>query len=170
MFMCILIIIIILTYLIISYIIISEKTRKVKDLKALLEDQLKKCYALVPQIVDEITKNRISDEIYYIITTSKAIYEKSNNTKQLALAYNRFLHGLRLLQLASKASTVAKSSLELQKIFLEIDNIEQKINFQSKFYNDAVNEYNNYVKRISGKIIANILNRKLASLFLYNKK
>lgn len=161
--------ILVLTFYIIGvYNKLIDAKNRVEDKFKQIDLEFKKRTEIIPNLVDIVsnyTKHEKKILTSIMDTRKKMIMAKSINEKiDVSSNVCNTLENLNIISKTYPKITSNKNFISLKK---ELKEIEEKINYASSFYNDAVLNYNNLRKQFPSNIIANIF--KLKEIKYLNK-
>ena len=152
----ILIILIILFIIFIIANIIYNKFQdyiiKINEVEGKIDETLRNKYDIILKINNIIkekikTKKEILDDIKELKNDEKSSFEIY---RILAKSFNK-------IDFISKQYKEVRTSDEINKLFYEIDNMDESLNAYIKFYNENIIEYNKLIRKFPYNIIGIIL-------------
>ena len=167
----------VLAFLYWQYCSLIIKKNRVKEAWSAIDVQLKKRFDLIPNLVATVTahENYEKDVLTQIVQLRSNIEDKATNSalddKTIRFANENCLSTL-IPQLLAKVENypdlkVNSSFLDLQK---SLKDVEGHIAAARRFYNSAVNDYNNAVNIFPSSLIAKQMGFKNIEYFVLNEK
>jgi len=154
-------------YLISQYNHVISLDEKVKSQWAQVENQLKRRYDLIPNLVETVKGYaKHEKELFENIANARTKYFQPNQTTDQKIANSKQLEGLlsRLL-LLKETYPELKANQSFLKLQDSIEGTENRIAVERKRYNDTARELNTYTRSFPGNIIAGFAGIKQAAYY-----
>ena len=162
----IIIVVLILIYLGSTYNSFVVLRNRVKDQWAQIDVQLKRRFALIPNLVETV-KGYASHEKDTLEAVVKARNEYlSSDTPEGKIAANNDLNKVvtKLFALAESYPEL-KADASFRELQTTLTETEDKISYARQFYNDVVMKYNNKVEVFPSNIVAGMFGFKTSAYF-----
>jgi LemA protein len=140
---------------------------KVKAQWAQVENQLKRRYDLIPNLVETVKGYaKHEKELFENIANARTKYFQPNQTTDQKIASSRQLEGFlsRLLMLKETYPQL-KANQSFLKLQDSIEGTENRIAVERKRYNDTARELNTYSRSVFGGIFAGMAGVKQATYY-----
>lgn len=132
---------------------------QVKAQWAQVENQLKRRYDLIPNLVETVKGYAKHErEIFDNIAEARTKYFQSNTTKEKIEASRELEGALSRLLLLREAYPELKANENFLKLQDSLEGTENRISVERKRYNEAVQRLNTYRRTVFGRIFASIAN------------
>lgn len=127
----------------------------VKGRWAQVENQLKRRYDLIPNLVETVKGYAAHEkELFENIAQARTRYFQAGDVKDKIQASNRLEGALSRLLLLQENYPVLKASESFLKLQDSLEGTENRISVERKRYNDAVQGLNTYIRTFMGRFYA----------------
>lgn len=138
----------------------------VKGRWAQVENQLKRRYDLIPNLVETVKGYaRHEKELFENIAEARTKYFQAANVNQKVEAANRLEGVLSRLLLLQERYPVLKANESFLKLQDSLEGTENRISVERKRYNDAVQILNTYIRTFFGRFYAMFAGVSAASYY-----
>ncbi len=156
--------------LLISYNGIVMKEENTKTAWSQVESNLQRKLDLLPNLVKVVKQYaKHEKEVFTEVTALRAkvqtALKNSADTKDLAQANSMLQSAIGKMMLVSERYPELKSSEHFLQLLSQIEGSENRINITRMMFNDAVSEYNGYIRRMPAKWVANMADFKPKGYF-----
>lgn len=160
------IIVIVLFLFITNYNGMVDKSETVDAKFSNIDTQLQRRADLIPNLVNSV-KGIMTHEQAAIakITDARTKLVNANGVSEKAAANNELTTALNNFMVIAEAYPDLKANTNYTNLMDELAGTENRIATSRKDYNDAVKEYNSYIKRMPNSIVAGIFNFKEKEYF-----
>ena len=127
----------------------------VKGRWAQVENQLKRRYDLIPNLVETVKGYAVHEkELFENIAQARTKYFQAGDVKDKIQAANRLEGALSRLLLLQENYPVLKANESFLKLQDSLEGTENRIAVERKRYNDAVQGLNTYIRTFMGRFYA----------------
>jgi len=161
--------------LLVSYNGIVTKEENTKTAWSQVESNLQRKLDLLPNLVKVVKQYaKHEKEVFTEVTALRAkvqtALKNSADTKALAQANSTLQSAIGKMMLVSERYPELKSSEHFLQLLSQIEGSENRINITRMMFNDAVSEYNGYIRRMPAKWVANMADFKPKDYFKAEKQ
>ena len=136
-------------------VVIMDENVKAKW--AQVENQLKRRYDLIPNLVETVKGYATHEkELFENIANARTKYFQANNVKNQIEASNNLEGALSRLLLLQERYPELKANTSFLKLQDSLEGTENRIAVERKRYNDAVQTLNTYIRTFYGRFFASI--------------
>ena len=152
--------------LISGYNTVIAMDENVKGKWAQVENQLKRRYDLIPNLVETVKGYaKHEKELFENIAEARTKYFQANSVKDKVASANRLEGVLSRLLLLQERYPDLKANQSFLKLQDSLEGTENRISVERKRYNDAVQTLNTYIRTIFGRFYAAFANVSKAEYY-----
>lgn len=130
---------------------------KVKSSWAQVENQLKRRYDLIPNLVETVKGYATHEkEIFEHLAEARTRYFQANTLKEKIETSREIEGALSRLLLLQERYPELKANENFLKLQDALEGTENRISVERKRYNDAVREFNTYIRTFFGRFFASL--------------
>jgi LemA protein len=154
-------------YVVSQYNHVISLDEKVKAQWAQVENQLKRRYDLIPNLVETVKGYaKHEKELFENIANARTKYFQPNQTTDQKIASSKQLEGfLSRLLLLKETYPELKANQSFLKLQDSIEGTENRIAVERKRYNDTAKDLNTYIRSFPGNIIAGFAGVRQATYY-----
>ncbi len=129
----------------------------VKSRWAQVDNQLKRRYDLVPNLVETVKGYaKHEKEIFENLAQARTKYFQADNVKGKIEATGDFERALSRLLVLKETYPQLRANENFLKLMDSLEGTENRLSVERKRYNDAVQTLNTYIRTVFGKFFANL--------------
>ncbi len=171
----IVLVLILVVTLFVSYNGIVTREEQTKVAWAQVESNLQRKLDLLPNLVKVVKRYAKHEKDVFIEVTALRVGMQKNlknsaNAKALAQANSKLQNAIGKIMLVSERYPELKSSEHFLELQSQIEGSENRINVTRMMFNDAVGNYNSYIRTMPAKLITKMGNFKPKAYFKAEKQ
>jgi LemA protein len=160
------IVIIIVLFIIITFNSLVTKRNQVKNGWHQIDVQLKRCYDLIPNLVETVKGYAAHEkEIFEKVAEARSMALGAKTVSDAAKANNQLTETLKTLFAVAENYPQLKANENFMRLQEELSATENKIAFARQFYNDVTMAYNIAIQKFPSNIIAGIFGFKAEDFY-----